>query len=206
LPGLLPATFLQAWVAERRDDRRVAAEAYGRLLELGKELGFAGHVAFALTRLGALARKKGDLSEATRLERRALAAAEEPRAPWVVAHARVELGRALAAGGDTATAESLYRAALERSAHATPHGARESDFVVMSGSPAAAALHGLAELADARGDASRRRFPESSGARGGLSGGTWGRRGSGVAASRETLRQTPDRHEERCRSPPPTSC
>jgi predicted ATPase/DNA-binding SARP family transcriptional activator len=153
LPGLLPATLLQAWVAERRDDHHAATEAYGRVLELANRARFADHVAFALMRLGSNALASGDLLHAEQLERRALAAAEAARAPWIGAHARVQLGRALAATGDTDTAERLHRNALEWSVRPRPHLARESLFVVIADSPAAAALLGLAELADARDDA-----------------------------------------------------
>jgi hypothetical protein len=46
-----------------------------------------------------------------------------------------------------------YRGVLEWSERTRPHRARESLFVMLAGSPGAAALHAVAELADARGDA-----------------------------------------------------
>ena len=73
--------------------------------------------------------------------------------PWVAAHARVELGRVLAAAGDDATAERLYRTVLDWSTAPRPHQARETLFVALAGDPATAALLGLADLADALGDA-----------------------------------------------------
>ena len=60
--------------------------------------------------------------------------------------------RNAAAAGDAQTAERLYREVLEWSQTQRPHQARESLFVALAGSPAAAALRGLAELAEARGD------------------------------------------------------
>ena len=49
-------------------------------------------------------------------------------------------------------AERLYREVLEWSQTQRPHQARESLFLALAGSPATAALLGLAELAEARGD------------------------------------------------------
>jgi predicted ATPase/DNA-binding SARP family transcriptional activator len=152
LISLLPATVLEAWIAERRDDEIAAIEAYRRVLEIADRPHFADHAAFALARLGAHALASGSLLEAQQLFRRALAAADAARAPWVTAYARVELGRARAAAGDADTAEKLYRRALEWSARPRPHAARESLFVMIAGNPATAALLGLADLAAARGD------------------------------------------------------
>ena len=153
LISLLPATLLEAWVAEQRDDEKAAIEAYGRVLELANRPHFADHAAFAFARLGCHALASGSLLEAAELFRRAIAAADAARAPWVTAYARVELGRARAAAGDADTAERLYRHALEWSVRPRPHRARESLFVVIAGSPATGALLGLADLATARGDA-----------------------------------------------------
>jgi predicted ATPase/DNA-binding SARP family transcriptional activator len=152
LISLVPATMLEAWIAEQRDDEQAAIEAYGRVLELADRPHFADHGAFALARLGAHALASGSLPEAEQLFRRTLAAADAARTPWVTAYARVELGRARAAAGDADTAEKLYRQALDWSAQPRPHRARESLFVVIAGSPATAALLGLADLAAARGD------------------------------------------------------
>src|SRR4029453_10477471 len=107
LISLLPATVLEAWIAERRDDEIAAIEAYRRVLELADRPHFADHAAFALARLGAHALASGSLLEAQQLFRRALAAADAARAPWVTAYARVELGRARAAAGDADTADEL---------------------------------------------------------------------------------------------------
>ena len=91
------------------------------------------------------------MEEAEELERRALAAAEAAQAPWVAAHARVELARILTAAGDAETAERLNRVVLEWSARERPRAARESLFVVLAPDPAAEAADALGELVDARG-------------------------------------------------------
>ena len=148
VPGLL----LEAWVAERRKDGAAAVEAYRGALELAGRVGFGDHAAFALAGLGSDARARGQLGESEELLRQALSAAEAARAPWVVAHARVQLGRNAAAAGDTAGAERLYREVLEWSLNERPRQARESLFLALAGSPAATALAGLAELAEVRGD------------------------------------------------------
>ena len=133
--------------------RKAAVDAYMRVLELANQPHFADHAAFALARLGSHALASGNLLEAEELFRRALAAADAARAPWVTAYARVELGRARAAAGDADTAERLYRQALEAAVRPRPHRARESVFALIAGSPATGALLGLADLAAARGDA-----------------------------------------------------
>ena len=151
--AFLPAAMLfEAWVAERRNDQKAAADAYRRALDVSHRARLRDHASFALAGLGSVALTGGDVSRAEELERRALAAAEAARAPWVAAHARVQLGRALAAAGDIDTAEKLYQKVVRWSETARPHGARETQFIALSGSPAAAALLGLAELAAARGD------------------------------------------------------
>jgi hypothetical protein len=148
VPGLL----LEAWVAERRQDGAAAVEAYRRALELAGRIGFGDHAAFALARLGSNALTNGDLHEAEKLERQAFATAEAAQAKWVAAYARVELGRIAAAAGDVEGAERLYREVLEWSQTQRPRQAREGLFVALADSPATAALLGLAELAEARGD------------------------------------------------------
>ena len=115
-------------------------------------IGFGDHAAFALSALGSNALANGDLREAEELQRQALATAEAADATWVAAHARVQLARIAAATGDADAAESLYRQVLEWSQLQRPHQARESLFVALAGSPATAALLGLAEIAEARGD------------------------------------------------------
>jgi predicted ATPase len=146
----VPALLLEAWVTERRKDDDAAADAYQRAFELAGRAGFADHASFALAGLGSHALVSGDLRDAEELERRALAAAEAARSPWVSAHARVQLARVLAAAGDAHTAETLYRHVLEWSDKPRSHGARESLFVALAGDPATAALAGLAELTEAR--------------------------------------------------------
>jgi tetratricopeptide (TPR) repeat protein len=150
--AFLPAAMLfEAWVAERRNDRNAAADAYRRALDVSHRAGLRDHASFALAGLGSVALTGGDVIRAEQLERRALAAAEAARAPWVAAHARVQLGRALAAAGDIETAEKLYQSVVQWSETERPHEPRETQFIALSGSPAAAALLGLAELAAARG-------------------------------------------------------
>jgi tetratricopeptide (TPR) repeat protein len=148
VPGLL----LEAWVAERRQHGAAAVEAYRRALELAAGVGFDDHAAFALAGLGSNALARGDLREAEELLGQALAAAEAARAAWVVAHARVQLARNAAAAGDVDTAERLYREVVEWSQKPRPRQARESLFLALAGSPATAALVGLAEIAEVRGD------------------------------------------------------
>ena len=148
VPGLL----LEAWVAERRDDGAAAVDGYRRALELAGRIGFGDHAAFALSALGSSALANGDLREAEELQRQALATADAADATWVAAHVRVQLARVAAATGDADAAERLYRQVLEWSQLQRPHQARESLFVALAGSPATAALLGLAEIAEARGD------------------------------------------------------
>jgi predicted ATPase/DNA-binding SARP family transcriptional activator len=148
----IPALLLEAWGAERRGDRAAAVAAYRRALELAGRVGFGGHAAFALASLGSIALLNGNLHEAEELQLQALTAAEAAEATWVAAHARVQLGRIATAAGDEGGAEKLYRQVVEWSQMQRPHQARESLFVALAGSPARAALLGLAELSAARGD------------------------------------------------------
>ncbi|MBV8991731.1 MAG: hypothetical protein JO372_24500, partial [Solirubrobacterales bacterium] len=153
LVGLLPAALLQGWVAERRGEIEAAIDVYRRVIELASQAGFTDHTAFALVRLGGVAVARQDLRQAEDLCRAALAAADAAGSVWTAAYARVQLGRVLEAAGDADTATSLYRDALESSERPRPHRARESLQRILAGSPATAALLGLAELAEARGDA-----------------------------------------------------
>jgi predicted ATPase/DNA-binding SARP family transcriptional activator len=148
-----PAALFEAWVAERRNDRKAAADAYRRALDVSRRAGFRDHASVALSGLGSIAFANGDLRHAEELFRRALAAAEADPASWPVAHARVRLAGVLAAAGDAETAEKMYRSIVEWSETPRPHQARETQFIAVGGSPAAAALLGLAEFADARGEA-----------------------------------------------------
>ena len=90
--------------------------------------------------------------EAEELQRQALATAEAAQAPLAAAHAGVQLARIAAGRGDAPTAERQYRQVLERSQTKRPREAREILFAALADSPPTAALLGLAELADARGD------------------------------------------------------
>jgi predicted ATPase/DNA-binding SARP family transcriptional activator len=149
-----PAAILfEAWVAEQRHDRQAAAESYRRAFDVSVRAGFPDHASFALSGLGAVAFAGGDLRQAEELFRRALPGVEEERSSWTAAHARVRLADVLAAGGDAKTAERLYRTVVKWSENDRPHHSRETQFLAIAGSPAEAALRGLAGLADASGDA-----------------------------------------------------
>ncbi len=148
-----PTALFEAWVAEHRNNREAAADAYRRALDVSARAGFRDHASFALSGLGSIAFADGDLHQAEQLFRRAVAAAGTDSTSWPVAHARVKLADVLAAAGDAATAERLYRSVVEWSEVERPHRARETQFIALAGSPATAAVLGLAELADARGDA-----------------------------------------------------
>jgi hypothetical protein len=115
--------------------------------------GFTEHASFALSGLGSIAFAEGNLGEAEALYRRALAVAEAASAPWLVAHAKARLAQVLAAVGDAEAAATFYRDVIDWSEEPRQHAAREALFIALVGSPATAALLGLAELADARGDA-----------------------------------------------------
>jgi predicted ATPase len=148
----VPAMLLEAWVAQRRNDGTAAADAYQQALLLAGQAGLRDHSSFALAGLGANALASGDDREAEALARRALAAAEAAGASWAAGHARVLLGRILALLGDRESAERLYWSVVEWSEQKRPHQARETLFLALAGSPGAAALDGLAELADAQGE------------------------------------------------------
>jgi predicted ATPase/DNA-binding SARP family transcriptional activator len=148
VPGLL----LEAWVAERGQDRPAAVDGYRRALELAGRVGFGEHAAFALAGLGSIALASGDVHEAEELQRQALATAEAAQAPLSAAHAGVQLARIAAGRADARAAEGEYRQVLERLQGQGPRQAREILFVALADDPATAALLGLAELADARGD------------------------------------------------------
>jgi predicted ATPase/DNA-binding SARP family transcriptional activator len=147
-----PAALLEGWAAERQGKAKASADAYRRAFELAGRVGFSDHAAFALAALGSNALAQGDLHEAEDLERQALEIAEAAGASWTAAHTRVELARVLAAAGDAAGAESLYTAVVEWSEAVRPHQARESLFLALAGDPATAALLGLADIAESRGD------------------------------------------------------
>jgi predicted ATPase/DNA-binding SARP family transcriptional activator len=149
---LAPALILEAWLAERRQES-AAAEAYRRAGEFADRVGFCDHAAFALASEASLAFAGGDLGGAEALARRALSSAEAAEALWPAALARVQLARCIAAAGDADAAEQLYREVLDWSQAERPHQAREALFVALAGSPVTSALLGLAELAEARGDA-----------------------------------------------------
>jgi len=149
---VVPAMLLEAWVAELRNEPGAAEDAYRRALELAGRIGFVDHVSFALVRLGSNALTRGDTRQAEELCRRALAMAEAASTSRLAAHARVQLARVLEAAGDADTAETLYRSVVEWSQTPRPRQVRELLFVVLAGSPGAAALRGLARLAAARGD------------------------------------------------------
>jgi ATP/maltotriose-dependent transcriptional regulator MalT len=144
--------LLEAWVAERRNEPGAAEDAHRRALELAGRIGFVDHVCFALVRLGSNALARGDTRQAEELCRRALAMAEAASKSRLAAHARVQLAPVLEAAGDADTVETLYRSLVECSQTLRPRQVRELLFVVLAGSPGAAALGGLARLTPARGN------------------------------------------------------
>jgi predicted ATPase len=150
--GAIPAALLEAWLAERREDAEAASAAYRRALESSERAGFTEHASFALTGLGSIAFAHGDFGEAEARYRRALAVADDASASWLVADAKARLAQVRAAAGDPEGAERLYRDVVVWSEEPRRHEAREALFIALAGSPAARALLGLAELADAVGD------------------------------------------------------
>ena len=147
----VPALLLEAWVAERRQDGAAAADAYRRALELAGASGSATTPRSpSRTRRDRARRRRSARGRGARAA--GAATAEAAQATWLAAQARVQLARIAAAAGDADTAERLYREVLEWSQMQRPHQARESLFVALAGSPVTAALLGLAELAEARGD------------------------------------------------------
>ena len=148
----VPAALIEATLAERSGDFEAATAAYRRALDRSERAGFADHASFALTGLGSMAFATGELVEAEVNLRRALAVAEAASAPWVSAHARSALAQLLKATDDAEAAATLYSDVIAWSEVHRRHEAREALFIALAGSPATAALHGLAEIADARGD------------------------------------------------------
>ncbi|HSC50859.1 MAG TPA: BTAD domain-containing putative transcriptional regulator [Gaiellaceae bacterium] len=151
--GAIPAALLEALLAERCGDAEAAAAGYRRMLERSERAGFTEHASFALSGLGSIAFAGGDIGEAEEMYRRALAVGEAASAPWLVAHAQARLAQVLAAAGDAEAAATLYRGVIAWSEEPRQHAAREALFVALVGSPVTAALLGLAELAEAGGDA-----------------------------------------------------
>jgi|GEM_PF-421558 len=147
--GAVPAALLEATVAETRGARPAAEAAYRRALHHSERAGFADHASFALAGLGSLAFSDGHVDDATTLLRRAVAVAAAMPAPWLVAHANARLAQVLRATGDARGAGSLYRQVIEWSQGPRRRDAREAFFIALVGSPASAALVGLAELDEA---------------------------------------------------------
>jgi predicted ATPase/DNA-binding SARP family transcriptional activator len=151
--GAIPAALLEALLAERRGDAEAAAAGYRRALERSERAGYTEHASFALSGLGSIAFADGNIGEAERKYRRALARAEAAAAPWLVAHAQARLAQVLAAAGDAEAAGTLYRRVIAWSDKPREHAAREALFIALVGSPMRAAFLGLAEIAEAGGDA-----------------------------------------------------
>ncbi len=150
--GAIPAALLEGLLAERRGDPEAAA-GYRRALERSELAGFTEHASFALSGLGSVAFADGNIGEADTKYRRALALGEAASAPWLVAHAQARLAQVLAAAGDAEAAATLYRRVIAWSEEPRQHAAREALFIALVGSPVTAALLGLAEIAEAGGDA-----------------------------------------------------
>ena len=119
---------------------------YGEALKGFRRLTVAAVVLFALSGLASCALAGGDVRHAEELQRRALATAEGAHADWAAAHARIGLGRVLAAAGDTEAAAKLYGDVLVWSKIPRLHGPRESLFLDLAGDPGAAAQGGLEDL------------------------------------------------------------
>jgi tetratricopeptide (TPR) repeat protein len=150
--GAVPAALLEARLAERHGDAEAAAAAYRRALERSERAGFADHASFALTGLGSIAFAKGNLGEAEAQYRRALAVADAASASWLVAHAKAKLAHVLETVDDDETAATLYCDVIAWSEEPRRHEPREALFIALAGSPTTAALLGLAEIAEGRGD------------------------------------------------------
>ncbi len=148
----VPAALVEATLAERGGDAEAATAAYRRALDRSERAGFADHASFALTGLGSVALATGNLGEAEAQFRRALAVADAASASWVAAHARAGLAHVLEAVDNAEAAATLYRDVIAWSEEHRRHQAREALFIALAGSPATAALLGLANIADARGD------------------------------------------------------
>lgn len=151
--GEIPAALLEACLAERHGDVDAAAVAYHRALEHSERAGFADHVSFTLTGLGSVAFAAENFGHAEAYCRRALAVAIGASASWASAHAKARLAQVLEAIGDTGAASNLFQDVIAWSEEPQRHDAREALFIALADDPATAALLGLAELADARGDA-----------------------------------------------------
>ena len=147
----VPAMLLEAWVAERRNEPGAPENAYRRALALATRM--ASPTTFpspwpnsARTRslAGTRTRPRSCVGGRWPWPRRRRRHGP-PRMP------RVQLAHVQERAGDTDTAETLYNRVVEWSQTARPRQVRESLFVGLAGSPGAAALHGLARLAAARG-------------------------------------------------------
>jgi tetratricopeptide (TPR) repeat protein len=147
-PFRVPGLLLEAWAAEHRGDRAAAVGKYRDTVELGRRIAFADHAAFALSGLGSDAFTRGDLAEAERLHREALATAEAAHANWAAEHARAELARTLAAAGRVEDAAELFRQVLAWSQTRRTHRTRESLVRGLADDPATVAELGLAELGE----------------------------------------------------------
>jgi predicted ATPase/DNA-binding SARP family transcriptional activator len=147
--GGVHAALLEASLAERRGDPVAAEAAYRRALQQSESAGFADQASFALAGLAAVRFSLGDRSEATALLQRAVGVAADVPAPWLLAHANARLAHLLRATGDAAGAASLYRQVIEWSQAPRRREVREAFFIALVGSPASAALVGLAELDEA---------------------------------------------------------
>ena len=179
-----------------------------------ERIGFGDHAAFALAGLGVErarerrpARGRGAPAAGAR-DRRGGGGAVGRGPGTRPARAQRRGGRRCGA------AERLYREVLEWSQAQRPHQARESLFVALAGSPATAALLGLAELAEARGDtaaadefrdAPASRSPELAGPRPRLAE-RWQRRRRAFSLSKTDEQEARDEHNHdrgaACGDPP----
>jgi predicted ATPase/DNA-binding SARP family transcriptional activator len=149
-PWLPPAMLIQAWVAGKRGDRRTEARGYRDVLS-----GFAGDPwvsTIALAGLAEGALVAGDPDEARTLARQAVRNAKQADSPWLAAHARLTLARAVAATGDLVEAGRLYELVAGWAQGERNHERIELFFAPLVGSPGSRALLALAELAEAEPD------------------------------------------------------
>ena len=146
-PWLALAMALQAWSAGRRGDHETEEHGYRDVLSAFPEDLLVSSLALAALAENALAR--GDPDGARALALRAVRTARQAPSPWLTAHARVALARAVAGAGDLPDAERLYEQVADWSEGRRTHERIELFFAPAVGSPGARALLALADLAEA---------------------------------------------------------
>ena len=150
----VPATLLEAWVAERRNDRDAAADAYRRALDVASRAGFADHARFRPVRARLHALSRAEICATPRSSSDARSHGRgSAHGAWAAAHARVELALHPRRGGRRRDARrSCTENVVEWSKRPRPHGPRETLFLALAEVPAAAARAGLDDLGQPRGE------------------------------------------------------